>query len=535
MTTAISDASFHDNPVDKADAASRLTIDHINGIGTEHPGTTFPLLPDTQNSALATCNIKVVATQTGFYQESGQPGFPPRFQKICIEDVFLHYYRRQTTYIFKERHLQGQEDCWCGNLVRTVLEDKLALFQEGSSIPVVGLGQLSSLPLFQEGELVELCGCDWQSNVFALRAFRLGADPAVLLPFKPTRPGIGQLEIDMERKPNVIFDEKALAVLSRPSGKLTFIYLGDHWENIRWPAPCGLSYGIVVRPAANGEIDWRCRERLLNIIASAAGQGISLGVMVEDAVTKGNNGSVGPRSWKSREDFIKDCKDRGMPIPNILEPALLLLETRRSMIPCFPLFGSNGPHTGIGIQGLEPRMVLARVVKAIQRKASFGPQMHFLLVVPDDFVWEAKRAMASSGLSLEMKTLQEIATPELFNQAMHKARANASLLYGFKQNENGKDITKILNWCENRGVPACCIYFGKDNNINKYDYYLYDNVFEALKKNEDYVEFRLKHPEGHTYSFCLDADGLEKTKPNKSRDLAGQQAIDFDRYDILGW
>ncbi|MBQ7179137.1 MAG: hypothetical protein IJS08_17105 [Victivallales bacterium] len=514
MTTAISEcASFPNNPVEKADAASRLAIDHINGIGTEHPGTTFPLLPDTANSALFNRDTRLVANQSGLFQESRLPGHS-QFQQVGIEDIFLHYYqRRETEYVCRERMQQGQEHCFSGNLVRTVLEDKVVMFPEGSRIPVVGLGSLSPLPLFQDGDLVELCGYDELYNIFALKAFRLGAQPVVYLPFRPMHSGIGRLETDMERTPNVLFDEALPCILNRPPpyDKLTFIYLGSDWESIRWPAPCGLSYGMVFHLADTERTDRRRRERLLRIIASAASQGIRLGVMMEGATPKANGEPIVSRSWMSQEAFIKDCKDRGMPIPNILEPSCLLVETGHSRIPGLPLFGSNGPVTAIAVQkGLEPRVALARIVKAFQKKTFFGPQIHFLLVVPDDYVWEAKRAVESSGLSLEMTTIQRIATPELFNQAMHKAQANALLMYGFKQNENCKDITRILGWCDKRGVPVGCISFGESNELNAGDYYLYDNVFEAKMKKNGEVEFLIKHPaSNHDDRICLDADGME--------------------------
>ncbi|MBR4124765.1 MAG: hypothetical protein IKR13_01050, partial [Victivallales bacterium] len=168
-------------PVARADAASRLTIAAINSIGTDHPGTTLPLLPDPAgNRAILNAYNRLVMCQNGLFLESiSQFGCPPEFSPVSVEYVFsLFYNSRSTLYVCHERHLDTQNPtvCFQGNFTRVVLEDYPATVQpEGSLVPVVGLGQLWSLPTFDRTGLIEWCACDSFGNVFALKGFRLGS------------------------------------------------------------------------------------------------------------------------------------------------------------------------------------------------------------------------------------------------------------------------------------------------------------------------------------------------------------------------
>ncbi len=508
-------------PVARADAASRLTIAAINSIGTDHPGTTLPLLPDPAgNRAILNADNRLVMCQNGLFLESmnSQFGCQTEFSPVSVEYVFSFFYNsRSTLYVCHERHLDTQNPtvCFQGNFTRVVLEDYPATVQpEGSLVPVVGLGQLRSLPVFDSAGLVEWCTCDNLGNVFALKGFRLGSCCNYdLMPFKPTHPGIGRLKPVTGRTPEVILDTDPLFVLANQAN-LTFINLCNGLTGMDWKVLKGHTTGIVSHEN-NGLADWQRRERLLAILANAASQGVTPGIVMAKA--RPDDGKV-TLEWNPHADFIDKCKLMGMAIPAALTPATMLLERKSpSKQPPFPFPHTNGSTVAFDVQpNLPASLALARIVRA----ASVSRCMWWtviLLIIPDDLVYPARRAL-SDDANVKLVTAEKVTSVELFNRAVHEAKADVVLMFGFKINTNASYIQRILQWGAERPVPIGCIYFGDNNNLNADDYYLYDTVFNVSTPPKNakagLVQFLRKHPD-NSAKLCLDANGktVDEARP----------------------
>lgn len=509
------------SPVERADAASRLTIHAINSIGTAYPGTTLPLLPDTaENSALINASNRLTVTPYGLFLESRQPqGYQPQgyyqpstFFQVPVEFVFSHFYNfREVVYVCRERHLEHASDVFQGNFFRVVYEDCPAtLHPEGSPIEVVGLGQLKSLPVFDSSGLVEWCACDSDGNVFALKGYRLGScQNYELMPFKPTRPGIGPLKPVKGRTPEVILDTDPLFVLENPKANLTFINLCNGLTGMDWKVLKGHTTGIVSRKA-DDLTDWQQRERLLDILASATSQDVKLDIWntsVED--------NLASLVLQSHDNFLEECRLMGMSLPPSLKPHTLLLEQKTSSRKArFPYFTDDGSVVGFDVQnGLASSVALARIIIILARVAGW---CNILVIFPDDLAYEVKRALFPE-VTVELCPASAITSVERFNRAVHEAKADVVLMFGFKINTNASYIQRILQWGAERPVPIGCIYFGDNNNLNADDYYLYDTIFNVSTPPKNakagLVQFLRKHPD--SAKLCLDENGktVDEARP----------------------
>ena len=493
--------------VERYYAASLLTIDGINSIGTSQVGATLPVIPDNtlRRSAIIDAGNRLRATENGIMREWEDQSGRRRLTPVVLYTVYCDFLYLGSP-IFKcceRKNLKRSLDCWNGYISRIVREDTMVFdhYHEGEKVTYIGPGCLTSLPLLNRTELVEWDACDDFGNVFALKLFRVGLHQEVLFPFKPKRPGIGKLKIVQKRTPQILLDPDALSVIERPLNELTFVNLCSNLKEMDWTVLRGHTSGIISRPV-EGQNEWQRHEHLLRILASAAKQGISLGVMYVKN-TKNDNGAPDlSKKWFAKEVFVQECIEMGMPLPQELVSSTLLLSMNRSQADArMSPFDNSSPVIAFKVlDKVRSNLVVDRIVRAIGSTTSTP----LLIICPEKSVYEVRRAI-SAPCGWELTTEHKITHAEVFNRAVSESKARAVLMCGFLLNEHSLLIKNVLEWASERGIPVGCIYYGKGNELQQEDFYLYDNVFEVSQKNDN-IELRCKHPKNQK-AFRITQDG----------------------------
>ena len=482
--------------VEQADAASRLTIEEVNSIGTEKTGISLPLIPSVDGKKSIASYGCWISTDLGVYNERHDQNQAPQLSLFDVESIFEHFYHeRSPIYNCQERGLESKplESLAHGPFMRRVCEDEEVerVRLNGGCIYCATLGWLHSLPIVaSDNSLVEWDACDEFGNVYALKAFHFVGDQynKFLFPFRPSVSGIGELQIDLHRTPQIILNPFTMFVIRHPKARHTWLSLRNGF-GMDWSPLKGWTCGLWCNGSTD---DWNEREMILSILAHAAEQGVSLSLVDETQVIE-------------QDDFVAKCKSMGMDIPSILSKHNLLVQ---KSVPSLdnsglPLFWGNGPVTVFSMQksGLLNR-AFAEIDKNIQK--------NYLLVIPEDSCYRWRRTIQELDKlegrqhSRNLVTDNNLSDDKAFRRAVSESRAEIVLMAGYRQ---GKDtcIHKVLNWCGECGLPVGVFYDGDGNEVNEDDFCLYDNVFNVSRVPHD------KQSQQQELSF-----GRRKPEPKQS-------------------
>ncbi len=515
MTDAVTRHSYSTPTVEKIDATSRVMITILNAIGTEESSSIVQMFADSPYSSILDWGYRLVYSAIdGVLQESKQNGQPPFIIREDLNELFHRIGSiRSPTYI--RSILDLDELCLDnlqGNIKRFVYEDVIAKNMiDGYSLPVVGVGQLQALPLWNDGELVSLNACDSYGNIFEIKEFRIGMQQPFCLAFKPSQSGIGALKPQNTGRDRlrIRLEANSLAVINNTQEKLTYVNCCN-LENMDWTVLRGYNCEIAVR-TNDGLNEWQRDERLLSIIAHAARQGIELGVYMGEYDEETATYDIFSSKY-THEEFVRKCQMEGLEIPSeLVSYGNLFIEMNQSSKEkprCLYIFGGNGPVTAFEVLKSTDQY------KALNRLLIVDKGLPKLLIIPDDLSFDVKRTLMKDVHEyVQVCTKQKLTSPEAFNRAAHQAKALAVYLFGFNLTEDKNFLKQIMEWGLERKISVSCVFFGQTTTIQSTDCYLFDSIFhvEEVKKLSD-EKVKEISPMGKDESIDEYKSSIEKLK-----------------------